>query len=166
MKRWINKLGILLVLVISFTNTTYAQSQAKADRMAAASKINPQDIEQEILELTNAYRSEKGLAPFVQITAINKFAKQHSVEMASEEKLSHDGFEERIKAIYAFMNKPIKGGAENVAMGYLTAEEVLKGWIKSPGHRKNLVSKYTHMAVGVQLADNGNWYFTQIFITL
>ena len=40
--------------------------------------------------------------------------------------------------------------AENIAAGYPTAEDVVSGWMNSPGHRANILSpKYTEVGVGV-----------------
>lgn len=51
---------------------------------------------------------------------------------------------------------------ENIAMGQKTPEEVVKGWMNSPGHRANIMStSFTHIGVGY--AANGN-YWTQQFI--
>jgi uncharacterized protein YkwD len=50
---------------------------------------------------------------------------------------------------------------ENIAAGYRTEKEVVKGWIESPGHCKNIMSKlYKEMGVG----RYGN-YWTQEFGT-
>lgn len=156
----------VLALCLHTGSTSLAQPSPTSKNKSLTEKSQAEEIEAAIVQYTNAYRQQRGLPPFIPIASLNKFAKEHSAAMAEEEKISHDGFENRIKAVYAYANKPVKGGAENVAMGYLTAEEVVSGWIKSPGHHKNLLSNHTHLLVGVQLADNGNWYFTQIFITL
>jgi uncharacterized protein YkwD len=50
---------------------------------------------------------------------------------------------------------------ENIAAGYSTEKEVVKGWIESPGHCKNIMRKlYKEMGVG----RYGN-YWTQEFGT-
>lgn len=50
---------------------------------------------------------------------------------------------------------------ENIALGYHNEKEVVKGWLQSPGHCKNMLGKaYREMAV----ARVGN-YWTQVFAT-
>lgn len=50
---------------------------------------------------------------------------------------------------------------ENIAFGYRNEKEVVKGWLLSPGHCKNIMSKaYKEMGV----ARVGN-YWTQVFAT-
>ena len=47
-------------------------------------------------------------------------------------------------------------------MGQRTAEEVVKGWMESPGHRENILTPgFTHIGIGYD--KNGN-YWTQQFI--
>ena len=44
---------------------------------------------------------------------------------------------------------------ENIALGYSTPEEVVKGWMSSEGHRANILNKnYTDIGVGY---NNGYW---------
>jgi hypothetical protein len=37
------------------------------------------------------------------------------------------------------------------------------GWIDSPGHRKNLLGRFTHCGIGVFCNDAGAYYSTQLF---
>ena len=50
---------------------------------------------------------------------------------------------------------------ENIAFGQRTEREVMQGWLKSPGHCKNIMSK-TFKEMGVSRAGN---YWTQVFAT-
>jgi uncharacterized protein YkwD len=57
--------------------------------------------------------------------------------------------------------------AENVAynLGYSSpSNEAVSGWLKSPGHLKNLQGKYNLTGVGVATNDKGEVYLTQIFL--
>lgn len=51
---------------------------------------------------------------------------------------------------------------ENIAMGQRTPEEVVKAWMNSEGHRKNILSpNYNYIGVGYVAQGN---YWTQEFI--
>jgi uncharacterized protein YkwD len=74
--------------------------------------------------------------------------------------LGHDGFHQRAEKVpYA------RGTGENVAYtnGYEDPIRMMvDGWISSPGHRKNLLGKFTHM--GTAFEHRGSlWYGTQFF---
>ena len=54
--------------------------------------------------------------------------------------------------------------AENIAMGYSSPEQVMSGWMSSPGHRANILNgSYTHIGVGV--CDGCGTHWTQNFGT-
>ncbi|MCM5528255.1 CAP domain-containing protein [Parasegetibacter sp. NRK P23] len=124
---------------------------------------DPADMESEILELVNKHRKKKNLPPLQWNSAMAKAAEQHSANMAKKKTaFGHNGFEARVKKI-ASSEGMLKGWAENVAFGNLSAEEVVKGWLKSPGHKKNIEGKYNLMGVGIARSKSGELYFTQIF---
>jgi uncharacterized protein YkwD len=60
---------------------------------------------------------------------------------------------------------PKKGpSAENIAWGFRTPQDVVTGWMNSPGHRANILNCGS-VAVGVGLAytSGGSAYWTQDF---
>ncbi|WP_067169425.1 CAP domain-containing protein [Microtetraspora niveoalba] len=121
------------------------------------------DIENEVVRLTNAERAKAGCGALVHDARLRAAAYGHSGDMSAKEYFSHtsqDGrdFAQRIKASgFAF-----SAAAENIAKGYSTAAAVVKGWMDSPGHRKNMLNcSYTHIGVGHAAA--GGPYWTQDF---
>ncbi|CAL1157815.1 unnamed protein product [Cladocopium goreaui] len=40
---------------------------------------------------------------------------------------------------------------------------ISEGWIKSPGHRKNLEGAFDLCGIGVAQASTGEFFFTQLF---
>lgn len=128
----------------------------------------PQDasisaIEKAVLDLTNAERQKAGLKPLQTDKNLMTSARQKSADMASKNYFSHTSPTygspfDQMKA----NGVTYKAAAENIAMGQRTAEEVVKGWMASPGHRQNiLTASYTHIGIGYD--KNGN-YWTQQFI--
>ena len=75
----------------------------------------------------------------------------------------HDGFNGRVKTISKKIDH-VRGFAENVAFGDMGAKEVVKMWLGSSGHRKNIEGHYNLTGIGIAKARDGNLYFTQIFI--
>lgn len=91
---------------------------------------------------------------------LEKAALVHSADMYANNYFNHqaaDGSKagDRIEAVgYRW-----KSYGENIAMGYRTEKEVVAGWLKSPGHCKNIMGKgYKEMGV----AQVGG-YWTQNF---
>ena len=43
-----------------------------------------------------------------------------------------------------------KAVSENVAYGYSSAEAVVNAWIKSEGHRENMLGDHTHFGISIK----------------
>jgi|SRR5450631_3436950 len=119
-------------------------------------------METEILQFVNEDRKEHGLSPLELNAVESSLAGQHSRNMASGKvKFGHDGFNKRAKAIQKALGGTVFG--ENVASGRMTAREVVDGWLKSPGHKKNIEGNFTITGIGYASNNKGEIYFTQIF---
>ena len=93
-------------------------------------------------------------------------AYQHSKNMATGKAgFGHAGFDQRIQAIKNAMGTTyMAASAENVAYGQLSAQAVVKGWLNSSGHRRNIEGNYNLTGIGVAKDREGIIYFTQIFL--
>lgn len=93
--------------------------------------------------------------------------------MALQDFFSHTGIDgstmvQRIQTTgYQFSS-----AAENIAAGYTTPEQVVAGWMESPGHRANILNpNLTEIGVGYYFLENDtaninyNHYWTQNFGT-
>ncbi|MFB2921667.1 MULTISPECIES: CAP domain-containing protein [Aerosakkonema] len=123
-------------------------------------------LEQSIYAQINEYRKSRNLPPLTLDARISAQAKLHSQAMASGKvPFSHDGFEGRVKAISKSIN--YRSAAENVAFnqGFNDpATQAVQGWLKSPGHYKNIVGDFDLTGVSVVKNAENEYYFTQIFI--
>lgn len=120
-------------------------------------------LEDQILTLINQHRKAKGLAALANNPVIEAEARRHTVAMASHRSpFGHDGFSYRSKVITSKI-QGIRATAENVAYGSKTAQEVVDGWLKSPGHKKNIEGKFRLTGIGVARDEKSVLYFTQIF---
>lgn len=119
-------------------------------------------MESEILQYVNEDRREHGLSPLEMNSVESSLASQHSRDMATGRvKFGHDGFNKRAKTIQKELGGTVFG--ENVASGRMTAREVVDGWLKSPGHKKNIEGNFTITGIGYASNNKGEIYFTQIF---
>ncbi|MER7714664.1 CAP domain-containing protein [Streptomyces werraensis] len=115
-----------------------------------------------VVELVNQARAEAGCAPVTANSTLNTAAQRHSEDMASTGTMSHTGSDgsdpgERItRAGYAWSTY-----GENVAYGYSTPEQVMQGWMTSPGHKANILN-CSFKEIGVGLSGT---YWTQDFGT-
>ncbi|GEC05469.1 hypothetical protein SSP24_31240 [Streptomyces spinoverrucosus] len=141
------------------SSTPTATSPSTSDAPAAASSAV-----QRVVTLVNSERGKAGCAPVKLNAQLTKAAQDHSADMASHRTMSHTGSDgsnpgDRItKAGYAWSTY-----GENVAYGYSSPEQVMAGWMSSPGHKRNILN-CAFKEIGVGLAQPGN-YWTQDFGT-
>lgn len=160
-------LSVALTTIFIGTNKSEAAEQIPhpTDIVVAQSDREFTDLARQVHQQINEYRRSLNLDPLKLNARISKQAEIHSENMAQGVvKFSHKGFEDRIKALE---NISYRSAAENVAqnMGYRDpAREAVTGWIDSEGHRQNIVGNYNLTGIGVAKNQQGEYYFTQIFI--
>ncbi|MGB3404605.1 MAG: CAP domain-containing protein [Microcoleaceae cyanobacterium] len=128
--------------------------------------MNLDQLKQSVFQKVNEYRVSQNLSPLKLDSIVTQPSQQHSQNMATGNvPFSHNGAEQRFDTI---SNKiSYQKIAENVGYnsGYNNpAEKVVEGWIKSDGHRKNMLGDYNLTGIGVAKNDKGEYYFTQIFV--
>ncbi|HAI68518.1 MAG TPA: hypothetical protein DCM38_03665, partial [Gammaproteobacteria bacterium] len=121
----------------------------------------------ELLRLTNLERQKAGVSALTLSSKLGKAAQNHAKDMANNNYFSHTGLNgsspsERIKATgYKY-----SAVAENIAAGHSTAEDTIQGWMKSTGHRKNMLNRtYTEIGFGYAYSDKSKYrhYWVQVF---
>ncbi|MFJ8073311.1 CAP domain-containing protein [Streptomyces sp. NPDC096176] len=117
-----------------------------------------------VVELVNSERSKAGCSPVTVNAKLTKAAQAHSEDMASHRNMSHtgsDGSDAGDRITRAGYHWSTYG--ENVAYGYSTPEEVMAGWMSSPGHKENILNcEFKEIGVGLAQPDD---YWTQNFGT-
>ncbi|MER7463153.1 CAP domain-containing protein [Streptomyces sp. NPDC097981] len=116
----------------------------------------------EVVALVNQERAKVGCPALTVNAKLTTAALNHSKDMAAHANMSHTGSDgsdpgQRItRSGYTWMTY-----GENVAYGYSTPEQVMTGWMNSPGHRENILN-CSFKEIGVGLAQPGS-YWTQDF---
>jgi uncharacterized protein YkwD len=98
------------------------KSEKKDDK--AAKKLKLIAIEKAIVAATNAERARFGLPPLEVDEELMESARAHCIWMTQNETLRHT-------------RNPV---AENIAMGQQSTEEAVGAWMRSPGHRANMLN--------------------------
>lgn len=159
------KIFFVAAAVLMGSSQASACSKSVTGKPAATTAArNNGDVEDDILYYVNKFRKSKGLPALKMSEPINQEARSHSKAMANGRTgFGHGGFESRIDDISKKLGR-VSGAAENVAYGNLSAEAVVDGWIKSPGHRKNMLGNFNLIGIGAAKGKGNIVYFTQIFI--
>jgi uncharacterized protein YkwD len=126
-------------------------------------KLSTDDIGVAILYYVNLYRKSIGRVPIQPNSFESEVALQQSIRMAKGlTPFGHDGFASRIRSIEKQLG-PMRSTAENVAMGQMTAREVVDVWLRSPSHRKNIEGNFVLSGIGCAKNAHGVIYYTEIF---
>ena len=93
-------------------------------------------FEDELLVLINRYRSTKKLKALVSSPQYIELAREHSQTMLEQQRMSHDGFEDRFRRA-----ADARSCVENVGWNHKTPQSLFDGWRKSPGHNRNMLER-------------------------
>jgi len=122
-------------------------------------------VQQEVLRIVNEERAKVGAAPLVYCPAAQAAADIRAQEIV--EKFSHTrpNGTEWYTAIAA-LDIEYYGAGENIAYGQQDAVWVMRDWMNSEGHKKNILSTtYNAIVVGYVVKD-GIPYWVQLFLKL
>ena len=145
---------------------------------APAVALSEKAAGERVLELVNQARAAprtcgkkefKATVPLRWNDVLANASRAHASDMARHDYLSHTGrdgstpAQRVLRAGYRY-----RSTGENIAAGAQTPDEVVAGWIKSPGHCANLMSPaYTEMGAAfvIERASKMGVYWAQLFGT-
>jgi uncharacterized protein YkwD len=127
----------------------YDDPQPPASREAPASKsiADVVDLERQVFVAVNEVRKEHGLSALRLNRGLGEAAREHSRSMAEHGYFRHESYDGtafwyRIKPMYKPMPRRYWGAGENMAWAApgLSAAKAIDMWMKSPPHRKNILT--------------------------
>jgi uncharacterized protein YkwD len=136
------------------------------------------EVRQRVLQLVNQARARerkcgratyRAVPPLTASAALDKAAQAHAADMAKNNWFEHEGTDGSTPA-----KRVERQGyrwatvGENVAAGAATADDVVKGWLESPGHCTNIMgAQYRQMGIAyvVDRDSKSGIYWSQVFAT-
>jgi uncharacterized protein YkwD len=129
--------------------------------------VNYTQIERDVMHLVNLERMRRRLDTLRWNPQLDKAAKVQAVEMAAEHKMAHDlpgAAYPTLKDRIRYVGYGYRHIAENIAYGYPSADYTVAAWMKSSGHRMNILDRSSvETGVGVVRAETGELYYCQVF---
>jgi len=119
-----------------------------------------------LVEAHNRERARRRLPPLVPGDALNAAARDHAADWAARRRMSHRGgdgsspFRRIERAGYSYAR-----AGENVAAGQRTTGEVMADWMRSPGHRRNVLGNFSEIGAAYATDRNGTPYWCVTFGT-
>jgi uncharacterized protein YkwD len=131
-------------------------------------KTDVDKARQQIIDLTNKHRAADRLAALKSNATLMAVAQKHAENMARQEKAAHvlDGKSDKDRAREAGYAGVVGENVGRILRPAASdaAEEAIRGWMQSPGHRANILQKaYTEIGCGMARSGSGRWYFCQLF---
>jgi uncharacterized protein YkwD len=135
--------ALLVTLVLAFT---------------PASAVTSTTYESDVIKWTNVQRVNRDKVAVKAQSCVDRYAERQAAWMASHKLLKHQSMSTILDACNLSLV------AENIAFGYGTGGRVVAAWMRSPGHRANLLNyKARYIGVGAVQDSNGIWWVSQVF---
>jgi len=153
MKKIVITLLLALIVLIAWTNSSFAQVAGEAQ------------LEQQMLDLVNKERAKEGLAPLEMDAKLVELARLKSQDMIDKNYFSHTSptYGDPFQMMKDFGVEYLMAG-ENLA-GNFSLTGAHEALMNSPGHRANILKpEFTHIGIGVVKGGPYGMMITQMFI--
>lgn len=121
--------------------------------------------EKQLLDLINQERAKSNLSPLIADPELMKVARTKADDMTKNNYFSH--YSPTYGSPFDMMRQfgiSFKAAAENIA-GNSTVEGAVNSWMKSEGHRNNIMNpNYNYTGIGISRSTKYGYVFVQMFI--
>ena len=160
-------LAFILGFAIALALSPFGPRPARGD----SGEPSHAQLEARFYAMVNDHRAARHLIELERDSELDAVARAHSADMARRRYLAHVN-PEGLNPLQRIQTAGIDGftlAAENAGQTDRgePATEILRGWIASPVHRRNLhAPPFNRTGVGIARAANGTFYFTQLYLTV
>lgn len=154
---------VALLLAVLLMVSMASPSSAKVRRHAGSAQVAAiaPSYDRQVLALTNQARRQHGLRPLRAASCLHRFASDWTKHLAAVDVFAHQS----LGPIMRSCGKRTAG--ENIAWGSggLSARQVVAMWMKSPGHRANILNpRFRFLGTDAwRSRDSGRTYVGQVF---
>lgn len=163
MKQYKTKTKIQALSIFLFVVITWVSISTPIEAAAAARPSICSSKEWDVLKRVNKERMKKKLQPLATFKKIQSAADIRTREVGTF--FSHTRPDGTSCFTVLKDNKIFyQTAGENIAAGYRSSADVMKGWMNSPGHRQNILnSVYTHIGMGYKIGGSYGTSWVQLF---
>jgi uncharacterized protein YkwD len=114
----------------------------------------------EVLARVNEARKKAGLAPLRSNSRLDLAAQRHAEDMLARGYFAHEDREgETVRERARAAGYDWRNIGENLAENQFSVDEVMSSWLRSPGHRRNILNPdFRELGVGLALGRTGRSY--------
>jgi uncharacterized protein YkwD len=107
---------------------------------------------------TNAERAKRGIPKTTWSGCLDSFAESQARRMARNQSLRHQDLGPILRKC------KLNRVGENIAVGYSSGKSVTAAWMRSPGHRANILNRnYKLHGHGAYRDGRGRWWVSHVF---
>jgi uncharacterized protein YkwD len=142
----------------------YLDDPRETSRAGKSKEFDAASACAEVIKAHNRLRAQAKLPSLELSSKLTAAAEKHAKDMAAQGKMTHKGSDgsSAMKRILAKGYNYRRAG-ENVAAGYFTVEGLMKGWMESAHHKKNILGSFSQIGVACATGENGKRYWCVTF---
>jgi uncharacterized protein YkwD len=145
--RFLPRVMIRAALALAIVVSGMVAVSAQAPAQAAESQAYLNRYELQVVRAINYQRSLHGLRPLRYDTCPDSYSERWAVRLRTSRTLYHQSLYPVMRGCRATM------AAENIARARMSAPRLVALWMRSPGHRANILNaRLTQVGVGTQCA--------------
>jgi uncharacterized protein YkwD len=133
-------------------------------RPKRSGEFDPKTACTEVVKAHNRIRGEAKRPALVISSKLQAAAERHARDMAAHRKMAHKGsdgstlFDRITSEGYDY-----RRAGENIASGRFTIDGLMKGWMDSPPHKRNILGSFSQIGVAYATAEDGKRYWCVTF---
>ena len=165
----ITRLAVLALLSYCTLTIWPAPASAQESSSGATAKqpgddFDPVEACDLVFQAHNRVRAEAKRPALRRSSKLQASAERHAKDMAAHDKMTHNGSDgsspfDRIKD----EGYQYRRAGENVAAGRFETDRLMKGWMESPHHKRNILGSFTQIGVACATAASGKRYWCVTF---
>ena len=125
---------------------------------APASALTSTTYEADVITWTNIKRANHDRVAVKSQACVDKYAEKQAVWMAANRELKHQSMRTILNGC------DLSSVSENIAYGFSSGHAVVNAWMRSSGHKANLLSSNKRwIGVGAVQDKDGVWWVSQVF---
>ncbi len=143
---------------------SYAGDDKDALPSGKPREFDPKAASADVIKAHNRIRAEAKLPPLESSSKLQAAAERHAKDMAAHGIMSHKG-SDGSSSMHRITAKGYnyRRAGENVAAGHFTVDALMKGWMDSPHHKRNILGSYSQIGVACATGENGKRYWCVTF---
>jgi uncharacterized protein YkwD len=144
--------------------STAQESSPGATAKQPADDFDPVAACDLVIQAHNRVRAEAKRPALRRSSKLQASAERHAKDMAAHDKMTHNGSDgsspfDRIKD----EGYQYRRAGENVAVGRFETDRLMKGWMESPHHKRNILGSFSQIGVACATAASGKRYWCVTF---